>query len=210
MRTRKNKGLLFIVSAPSGSGKTTICNAIVSRIPSLKFSVSYTTRKPRRGEVNDKDYTFINKEEFRLMIEKGEFLEWAEVYGEYYGTSKKRIEGLLKDGFDVLLDIDVQGAMQIKMNYNEGVYIFILPPSLSELRRRLEKRRTDLKGEIEKRIKSAIEEIKNYKYYDYVIINKDIDLAIRELEAIIVSQKLKTEMLDVNWLNKTFLRRIRE
>jgi len=172
----------------------------------LKFSVSYTTRNPRRGEVNDKDYTFINKEEFRLMIEKGEFLEWAEVYGEYYGTSKKRIEDLLKDGFDVLLDIDVQGAMQIKRNYNKGVYIFILPPSLNELRRRLEKRRTDLKGEIEKRMKSAIEEIKNYKYYDYVIINEDINLAIRELEAIIVSQKLKTEMLDVNWLNKTFFK----
>lgn len=206
MQTRKSKGLLFIVSAPSGSGKTTICNAIISRIPSLKFSVSYTTRNPRRGEVNDKDYTFINKEEFRLMIEKGEFLEWAEVYGEYYGTSKKRIEDLLKDGFDVLLDIDVQGAMQIKRNYNKGVYIFILPPSLNELRRRLEKRRTDLKGEIEKRMKSAIEEIKNYKYYDYVIINEDINLAIRELEAIIVSQKLKTEMLDVNWLNKTFFK----
>lgn len=206
MQTRKSKGFLFIVSAPSGSGKTTICNAIISRIPSLKFSVSYTTRNPRRGEVNDKDYTFINKEEFRLMIEKGEFLEWAEVYGEYYGTSKKRIEDLLKDGFDVLLDIDVQGAMQIKRNYNKGVYIFILPPSLNELRRRLEKRRTDLKGEIEKRMKSAIEEIKNYKYYDYVIINEDINLAIRELEAIIVSQKLKTEMLDVNWLNKTFFK----
>jgi guanylate kinase len=206
LQTRKSKGLLFIVSAPSGSGKTTICNAIISRIPSLKFSVSYTTRNPRRGEVNDKDYTFINKEEFRLMIEKGEFLEWAEVYGEYYGTSKKRIEDLLKDGFDVLLDIDVQGAMQIKRNYNKGVYIFILPPSLNELRRRLEKRRTDLKGEIEKRMKSAIEEIKNYKYYDYVIINEDINLAIRELEAIIVSQKLKTEMLDVNWLNKTFFK----
>jgi len=206
LQTRKSKGFLFIVSAPSGSGKTTICNAIISRIPSLKFSVSYTTRNPRRGEVNDKDYTFINKEEFRLMIEKGEFLEWAEVYGEYYGTSKKRIEDLLKDGFDVLLDIDVQGAMQIKRNYNKGVYIFILPPSLNELRRRLEKRRTDLKGEIEKRMKSAIEEIKNYKYYDYVIINEDINLAIRELEAIIVSQKLKTEMLDVNWLNKTFFK----
>lgn len=206
MQTRKNKGSLFIVSAPSGTGKTTLCKNILSRIPSLRFSVSYTTRKPRANEVNNNDYTFISKEEFREMIRRDEFLEWAEVYGEFYGTSKKRVEELTQSGFDVLLDIDVQGAMQIKRNYRIGTYIFILPPSLDELRRRLEKRGTDSKVELEKRLKSAIEEIKNYKYYEYVIINKDIDLAIKEFEAIILSQRLKSKMIDPVWVKNTFFK----
>lgn len=206
MLTRKNKGSLFIVSAPSGSGKTTLCRSILSKIPSLRFSVSYTTRIPRDNEVNNKDYTFITKDEFREMIKRGEFLEWAEVYGEFYGTSKKRVEELTQAGFDVLLDIDVQGAMHIKRNYRIGTYIFILPPSIDELRKRLEKRGADSKDEIEKRLKSAIGEIKNYKYYEYVIINNKLELAIKEFEAIILSQRLKTKMINPIWIKNTFFK----
>jgi len=162
LQEKKSKGSLFIVSAPSGAGKTTLCRKLVSSLPNLQFSVSYTTRQPRRGEVNDRDYTFINRQDFRLMADKGEFIEWAEVHGALYGTSRKRLEELLESGNDVILDIDTQGAMQIKERYKEGIYIFILPPSLETLKERLKNRMTDSKEEIGKRLGRAIAEIKTF------------------------------------------------
>lgn len=201
---KKSKGRLFIVSAPSGAGKTTLCRKVVSSLPGLKFSVSFTTRQPRPGEINHRDYTFIRKEDFRMMADRGEFIEWAEVHAELYGTSKKRLEELMDSGYDVILDIDTQGAMQIKGRYKEGIYIFILPPSLEVLKERLEKRMTDSREEINKRIRTALSEIKTYTKYDYVIINRILENALREFEAIIISHRIRAEMIDPHWIEEQF------
>ena len=166
MPEKRNRGSLFIVSAPSGAGKTTLCKKVISALPHLKFSVSYTTRRPRKGEVNDREYTFIRRDEFTGMVKNGDFIEWAEIHGELYGTSKRRLDELLATGNDVLLDIDVQGALQVRKKSREGIYIFILPPSLEVLRNRLEKRMTDSQANIEKRLKTALSEIKEYTEYD--------------------------------------------
>ncbi|MEW6416884.1 MAG: guanylate kinase [Nitrospirota bacterium] len=204
MQERKNKGSLFIVSAPSGTGKTTLCRKLVSSVPDLKFSVSYTTRHPRPGEVNDRDYTFISRNEFMSMVDKKEFIEWAEIHGELYSTSRKRLEELIDSGIDVILDIDSQGAMQLKKKYGEGTYIFVLPPSIEVLRERLEKRMTDSKEEIEKRLEMAAVEIKNYHMYDYVIINNIFEDALKELEAIIISHRASTKMINPLWIEERF------
>ena len=204
MQERKNRGSLFIVSAPSGTGKTTLCRKLVSSLPDLKFSVSYTTRQPRPREVNNRDYTFISRNQFMSMVDKKEFIEWAEIHGELYGTSKKRLEELIDSGINVILDIDTQGAMQLKKKTGEGTYIFVLPPSIEVLRKRLEKRMTDSKNEMEKRIKRAAVEIKSYRKYDYVIINNTLKNALKELKAIIISHKVKTEMINPLWIKERF------
>ncbi len=205
LREKKSKGSLFIVSAPSGAGKTTLCRMLVSSLANLKFSVSYTTRRARPDEMNDRDYTFVSREDFLRMADAGEFIEWAEVHGELYGTSKKRVRELLDEGNDVVLDVDTQGAMQIRERYNEGVYIFILPPSLEALRKRLEKRMTDSREEIGRRLRRAITEIKTFREYDYVIINGVLENALREFEAIIISHRVSTELIDPVWIEKMFL-----
>jgi guanylate kinase len=206
LQEKKSRGSLFIVSAPSGSGKTTLCRKLMLSLPDLKFSVSYTTRKPRQGEVNDRDYTFISRETFKSMVEKGEFIEWAEVHGEYYGTSRKRIRELLNAGNDVILDIDTQGAMQIRERYREGTYIFIMPPSLKILKKRLEQRKTNSKEEIRKRLERAVEEIKTYSKYDYVIINDNLKDAVREFEALIISRRVSSKMINPLWIEERFLK----
>ena len=206
MQEKKSKGSLFIVSAPSGAGKTTLCRKLVSSLPNLQFSVSYTTRQPRRGEVNDRDYTFINRQDFRLMADKGEFIEWAEVHGALYGTSRKRLEELLDSGNDVILDIDTQGAMQIKERYKEGIYIFILPPSLETLKERLKNRMTDSKEEIGKRLGRAIAEIKTFNKYDYVIINDILEDALMEFEALVISQRVSIKKINPLWIKESFLK----
>ena len=206
MQEKKSKGSLFIVSAPSGAGKTTLCRKLVSSLPNLQFSVSYTTRQPRKGEVNDRDYTFINRQDFRLMADKGEFIEWAEVHGELYGTSRKRLEELLDSGNDVILDIDTQGAMQIKERYKEGIYIFILPPSLETLKERLKNRMTDSKEEIGKRLGRAIAEIKTFDKYDYVIINDILEDALMEFEALVISQRVSIKKINPLWIEESFLK----
>ena len=206
MKWKKSRGSLFIVSAPSGAGKTTLCKKLVSSLPDLKFSVSYTTRQPRAGEMNDRDYTFIAREDFMLMIENGEFIEWAEVHGEFYGTSRKRLEELMDSGSDVVLDIDTQGAVRIKEKYKEDTYIFVLPPSVEILKKRLEERMTDSKEEIEKRLKRAVSEIKTYTEYDYVIINDVFEDSLREFQAIVISQRVRTKMIDPLWIEKSFLK----
>jgi len=207
LEEKKNRGSLFIVSAPSGTGKTTLCKKLVSAVPNLRFSVSYTTRPPRPDEVNDRDYTFVSRHEFKLMLEREEFVESAEIHGELYGTSKKRLEELTNSGIGVVLDIDTQGAMQLKKKWGEGVYIFILPPSIELLRERLEKRMTDSREEMGKRLKNAVLEIKNYHEYDYVIINDIFEKAFSELEAIIISHRVRTGMINPLWVEEKFFNR---
>ena len=185
-----------MVSGPSGAGKTTLYRKAASSLPNLKHSVSYTTRRPRPGEVNDRDYTFINRDEFKGMIDRAEFAEWAEIHGKLYGTSKKRLEETMDSGIDAILDIDVQGAEQLKKKYQGGVYIFVLPPSLDALGERLQKRMVNSKEEIEKRLKVAAKEIKRYREYDYVIVNNILEDALKELSAIIISKRVSTERVD--------------
>lgn len=216
---RKNRGRLFIVSAPSGAGKTTLCQNLTgarktttcqnlsSITQNLKHSVSYTTRSMRHGEINNRDYTFIKEDVFRRMARRDEFIEWAEVHGNLYGTSRKRLEAMLNKGIDVILDVDTQGARQIRKKYKDGIYIFILPPSLRALKERLKKRMCNSKEEIQRRLKRAVDEIKEYKKYDYVIINIVFDTAIEEMKAIISSEKLHTDNIDPLWVKKNFLTR---
>lgn len=206
MQEKKGRGSLFIVSAPSGAGKTTLCKKLNSVLSNLRHSISYTTRPPRPGEVSDRDYTFVDEDTFRLMIERGEFAECARVHGQLYGTSKKRLEELLDAGIDVILDIDTQGAMQIKEKYKEGIYIFILPPSIKALRERLEKRMANSKDEIELRLRKAVDEIKDYHKYDYVIVNDIFKEALKELEAIIISDRVSTKRIDISWIEDSFLK----
>lgn len=204
---RKNRGRLFIVSAPSGTGKTTLCQNLSSIIQNLRHSVSYTTRPMRHGEVNNRDYTFIKEDVFRRMVRRDEFIEWAEVHGNLYGTSRKRLEAMLDKGIDVILDVDTQGARQIRKKYKDGIYIFILPPSLRALKERLKKRMCNSKEEIQRRLKRTVYEIREYKKYDYVIINAVFDTAIEEIKAIISSEKLRTDNIDPLWVKKNFLTR---
>jgi len=189
----RERGLLIVISAPSGTGKTTLTRMLLKEFPNIEFSISFTTRKPRPGEVNGKDYWFISREEFLKRIEEGDFLEWAEVYGNLYGTSKSQVLKALNEGKDVLLDIDTQGALQVKENFPEAVLIFILPPSLEELERRLRNRGTDPEEVIEKRLKIAREEIKRAKFYDYIVVNDVLEVAYNKLKSIISAEKCKTK-----------------
>ncbi len=201
---RKHRGDLFIVSAPSGAGKTSLCQKLTSVAPNIRHSVSYTTRPPRKGEVNDKDYTFVSEDEFRKMSKKNEFAEWAEVHGHLYGTSRKRLEELRETGINVILDIDTQGAKEMRKHYDDGVYIFILPPSMEALRERLEKRMSNSPEEMDLRMKKAWEEIKDYKSYDYVIVNSDFGEALMELKAIVLAEGKRTNRMDPHWVKETF------
>lgn len=201
---RKNKGNIFIVSAPSGAGKTTICQKLTELFPDIRHSVSYTTRLQRNGEVNDRDYTFVNESEFLKMAEAGEFVEWAKVHGNLYGTSKRRLKEMMDQGISVVLDIDTQGAKQIRACYDDGVYIFILPPSMETLRERLEKRMSNSPDEIELRMKRAVDEIREYKNYDYVIVNNDIEKALEELKAIVTAESKKTDKIDHQLMREKF------
>jgi len=188
----KRKGILFIISAPSGSGKTTLCTRLVESVDSLYRSISMTTRAPRPGEKDGMDYIFIEKQEFIKRQKKNEFLEWAKVFGEYYGTPKKHITHMLKRGSDVLLSIDVQGAMKIKRLKLDAVYIFILPPSIAMLKERLINRSTDSKKAIRERLNVSKKEISCSQKYDYVIVNNRLEPALDNLRAIIVAERCKT------------------
>ena len=176
-------------------------------LDNLKTSVSFTTRKPRPGEVDGEDYTFITEKRFRGMIEKGEFVEWAEVHGNLYGTSRKRLEQLITSGHDVILDIDTQGARQIKKAYGNGVFVFILPPSMTELRNRLEKRMSNTMEDMERRLKRAVEEIREYKIYDYVIVNDLLNGSLRNFESIILAERQRSTKKDSAWIEKNIIRR---
>ena len=196
------KGLLLVVSGPSGAGKGTICKALLNKNDKIKLSVSATTRKPRNGEVHGVNYFFIEKEEFTTMIENGEFLEYAQIYDNFYGTPKSAIIECLENGQDVILEIEMQGAKQIKEVYPEGVFIFVLPPSLEELKSRIVGRGTETQEEIEKRFSCAFEEINQIVNYDYFIVNEDIEKSVNDVEAIIASEKNKVIRYKNNIIDK--------
>ena len=196
------KGLLLVVSGPSGAGKGTICKALLNKNDQIKLSVSATTRKPRNGEVHGVNYFFIEKEEFSKMIENGEFWEYAQIYDNFYGTPKAAIIECLEKGQDVILEIEMQGARQIKEVYPEGVFIFVLPPSLEELKSRIVGRGTETQEEIEKRFSCAFEEINQIVNYDYFIVNEDIEKSVSDVEAIICAEKNKVTRYKNNIIDK--------
>jgi guanylate kinase len=204
MRKRKNKGSIFVISAPSGAGKTTICRQISDNDDAVRQSVSFTTRAPRAGEINDEDYSFISEREFREMAARGEFVEWAEVHGNLYGTSRLRLEELVEAGFDIFLDIDVQGARQIRNTFQDGVFVFILPPSMDVLRKRLAERGSNTREDMEKRLGRAADEMRDYIRYDYVIVNDVLQASVRALEAIIAAERLRSGKIDPEWIKEIF------
>ncbi len=189
------KGILYVLSGPSGSGKTTLAKHVVNTVNYVDFAISYTTRKIRDGEKDGIDYKFIDEEKFRFMIDSNQFAEWAEVHGNLYGTTIDEIEKVLDKGIDILLDIDVQGSLQIKTKYSNSVHIFLIPPDLITLRKRLSKRNTENSSELEKRMEMAIKEISRINDYDYIIVSDDIDKSLRKLESIIETVRLKTEFI---------------
>jgi len=186
----KKPGILFIVSAPAGTGKTTLVKKLEKEFSCVVRNITCTTREPREEEKNGKDYYFLSKEEFEKKIEKGDFLEYAKVFDNYYGSSKKFVEEETQAGKHVILVIDTQGALKIK-EQNKGIYIFITPPSLEELQKRLEKRSSESKESIEKRLKWAKEEMKAITYYDYQIINDDLEIAYQTLRSILIAEECK-------------------
>lgn len=183
-RTR-GRGRLFIISAPSGAGKTTLCAELLERLPDLARSVSFTTRSPRPGETDGRDYHFIDENTFRAGIDSGRWVEWARVHGNYYGTAADTIASHLSAGVDMVLNIDVQGADQILARFPDSVRIFIMPPSMSELRQRLEKRGGDDPAAIDMRIAAAEKEMARRDDYHHVLINDDLDRAVDELVALV-------------------------
>jgi len=183
--------IVYIISAPSGSGKSTLVNELLKLVPNVDFSISYTTRNLRGSEQNGKQYHFVSREEFEQMIRDGEFLEHAEFDGNYYGTARRFLQETGLKGHDLLLDIDVQGAAQIKQKLPEAVSIFVLPPDRKTLEWRLSKRSEDTKEVIARRLAAAKREIENYDKYDYILINDDLEESIDRLEAIVLSERLR-------------------
>jgi guanylate kinase len=199
------RGILFIVSAPSGTGKTTLCKQLTVNLPGLWHSISYTTRKPRPGEEHGREYYFIEEPAFREMIDRSEFIEWAHVYGHLYGTPWKALTERIDQGIDVLLEIDVQGAMQVRKRFEDSVSIFILPPSMTVLRSRLQTRASDTPEEIQRRLHKVKEEVWSYREYAYIVQNEDITRSLRDLESIFWSERLKTKRLNMAWLETNFI-----
>ena len=181
--------LLITISAPSGSGKTTLLKYLCSMNDNFKYSISYTTREMRSGEINGKHYHFIDKNEFLRLREKKYFAEWAIVYGNYYGTSKAGIKKILSDGFDVVMDLDTKGACKIKKIFKNAVSIFVIPPTVLDLKKRLENRNSDTKEEIEKRYGMALKEISLIPRYDYLVVNDTVAKAAKKIAHIIESEK---------------------
>ena len=184
-------GTLFIVTAPSGAGKTTLVSGLLERDPLVRLSVSYTTRAPRTGEVDGQHYHFIDVPAFRALRDKGEFLEWAEVHSNYYGTSKRWLEEQMRAGRDILLEIDWQGAQQVRKVFPKAVGVFILPPSVEELERRLRGRGTDSEDVISRRVLGARGEMRHVAEFDYVIINENLPAALEDLVAVVRASRLR-------------------
>jgi len=182
---------VFVISAPSGSGKSSLVQRLFQDVPNLIFSISYTTREPRGSERNGIDYHFITRDDFEQRIVRGEFLEHAIVFGNYYGTSRLTLEQARAEGKDLVLDIDVQGASQLKTVLPEAVRIFVLPPSRKILEERLRRRSQDSDAVIERRLRAAAAEVRNYTQYDYVLINRELEECTRDLEAIVRTQRLR-------------------
>lgn len=189
------RGTLFVVSAPSGAGKTTLCREARLRLPDLAYSVSYTTRAPRPGEIAGTDFVFVTEPEFRALQAQGAFAEWATVHRHLYGTRASVLESALATGTDVLLDIDTQGAAQLRARYPEAVLVFIVAPTMGELAQRLRERRSDAESEIGRRLARAREEVKLWRNYDYLIVNRDLKEAADHLTSIITAERCRTTRL---------------
>jgi len=195
----KRRGALIVVSAPSGAGKTTLCHEVRQLVPDLYYSVSYTTRAPRPGEVDGKDFHFVTDTEFLAMRDRDEFAEWAEVHGHRYGTPAKALESAVGRGLDVILDIDTHGARQLRQRYPEAVSIFIMAPSMKELEARLRERKSDAAVEIVRRLNRAREEISAWRQYDYLIINRDVKEAVDQLATVIQAERWRTSRLTLKF-----------
>lgn len=191
----RRRGALFVVSAPSGAGKTTLCREARLRLGDLAYSVSYTTRAPRPGEIDGTDFHFVSAAGFRSLRDRGEFAEWAEVHGNLYGTRARVLEEMLAGGQDILLDIDTQGASTLRRRYPEAVLVFIVAPSMAELEQRLRERRSDADTEIARRLRRAREEIALWRHYDYLVVNRELKEASEKLIAIITAERARTTRL---------------
>jgi len=186
------QGILTILSGPSGAGKGTVAKALLEKTKDLVYSISATTRLPREGEVNGSSYYFLSADEFRKRVDHQEFLEWAQIYGNYYGTLRLPVERALSSGKDVLLEIDVQGGIQVKKKFPQAVLIFLLPPSQDELESRLVKRASESAADIKKRLSWAEEEFEYLKLYDYAVVNDWVDEVVSKIQSIMVAEKCRT------------------
>lgn len=201
----KRSGQIIVVSAPSGAGKTSLCREMVQTVTGLEYSISYTTRPPRPTELNGRDYFFVSDAEFRGMIDRAEFAEWASVYGHLYGTSESFLRRKMEQGVDVILDVDPQGALQLKRRFPFGVFVYVLPPSLDELRSRLRSRRSDSSDVMRDRLERAREEMRQFVQYTHLIINDDFKQASRDLQAVILAEKVRLGHMDQDWIRSRLL-----
>ena len=197
MNKKKNRGSLIVLSGPSGAGKGTIHNELLKRDSNLTYSVSMTTRSPRDGEVDGVDYYFVSEEEFKKEIEKGSFLEYALVHG----TLKKNVDDSLDKGLDVILEIDIQGALNVKEKASDAIFIFIMPPTMRELRDRLVKRGTETKEKIIERFKNAYKEVNEISKYNYVVINDEVESAVKKVQAIMLAERCRVDRIEEFDLN---------
>ncbi|HEX3142536.1 MAG TPA: guanylate kinase [Pyrinomonadaceae bacterium] len=195
--SRVSRGMLIVVSSPSGGGKGTLIDRVLKTVPDLAFSVSYTTRAPRGSEQNGREYFFVDEPAFRAMIDRGEFLEWADVYGHLYGTSASQVARERAAGHDIILEIDVQGAESIRHKVSDAISVFILPPSFELLRNRLVARATDSAADLQRRLTGAPAEVAQYEHFDYVILNDDINRASQQLAAVIYAERARRERQQV-------------
>jgi guanylate kinase len=191
--TTMNRGLLFVLSGPSGVGKGTVCAALRRKLPQLIYSVSATTRSPREGELDGVNYFFKSREQFHHMIETDALLEHAEYVGNYYGTPRDFVEKTLSEGNDIILEIEVQGALKVKEKFTEGVFIFLMPPSLNELKQRIVGRGTESQATIDHRLSVAVDEMNLLHHYDYAVVNDEIDQACSRISSIITAEHCKRE-----------------
>jgi guanylate kinase len=188
-----NHGLLIVLSGPSGAGKGTLCRELLHQMPQVKYSVSATTRQPRPGEVDGLHYFFRNREEFQTMIENDQLLEWAEFCENYYGTPLFAVEQAIQAGYDVILEIEIQGALQVKKRFSQGVFIFVVPPSMAVLSERIHKRGTESEEVILKRLETAAVELEYVTEYDYVVVNDEVPIAVDKLKSILVAEKCRVK-----------------
>ena len=190
-QTTEGRGILFVVSSPSGGGKGTLIQRVLKKVPNLSYSVSFTTRAPRSGEVDGREYFFITREKFEEMVEANEFLEWAHVHGKLYGTARQQVVSEVSAGRDIILEVDVQGAASVRELIPDSVSIFILPPSFEVLKRRLQARGTDSPEELDLRLRNAPTELKDYSAFEYLIINDEADRAAEQMTAIVHAERAR-------------------